>query len=50
MNASERETILATVGLSLCAWVILTIVAWTVRQMLDANKAANLVECVEVRG
>jgi len=37
-GATERETIIATVGLSICAWVIVVVITWFVWQMLDAGK------------
>ncbi len=47
-DATERETLIALIGFSLCAWVVLVVIAWSVWQMLEANKAQA--QCQEVRG
>lgn len=43
-DSTERETLIAVIGYSLCAWVVLVVIAWSVWQMLDANKA----QCQEI--
>lgn len=43
----RQEHMLATVALSICGWIIVVVIAWSVWQMLDANKAA---QCQEVAG
>ena len=42
--SDERETLIAVIGYSLCAWVVLVVLAWSVWQMLDAGKA----QCQEI--
>jgi hypothetical protein len=34
---TDRQILIATVGFSLCAWVVLVTVAWGVWQMLEAG-------------
>lgn len=38
-DATERETLIAVIGLSICGWIIAVVIAWSVWQMLDAGKA-----------
>jgi len=37
----DRDTLIAVIGYSLCAWVVLVVIAWSVWQMLDANRDAQ---------
>lgn len=38
---NNRNTLIAVIGYSLCAWVVLVVIAWATWQMLDANREAQ---------